>query len=68
MLTLACPVLNLGSNVTISGVTILAPVHSPNTDGIDPGRSVTLVAFCSAVPREKHVRVHVFRISKSDIA
>lgn len=38
---LACPVLS--SNVTISGVTILAPVHSPNTDGIDPGsRSVTL--------------------------
>ncbi|VAI10726.1 unnamed protein product [Triticum turgidum subsp. durum] len=27
------------TNVTISGVTILAPVHSPNTDGIDPDSS-----------------------------
>ncbi|CAN6308221.1 unnamed protein product [Urochloa humidicola] len=27
------------TNVTITGVTILAPVHSPNTDGIDPDSS-----------------------------
>jgi polygalacturonase len=35
---LTCHATVLRSNVTISGVTILAPLNSPNTDGIDPGR------------------------------
>jgi len=28
------------SNVLVQGITILAPVNSPNTDGINPGRHV----------------------------
>jgi hypothetical protein len=28
------------TNVTISGITILAPLNSPNTDGIDPGINI----------------------------
>lgn len=28
------------TNVTVRGVTILAPLNAPNTDGIDPGDSL----------------------------
>ena len=33
------------SNITIKGLTILAPVDSPNTDGIDPGK-VFVLFYC----------------------
>ncbi len=35
------------TNVTIRGVTILAPLHSPNTDGIDPGMPQPLLPLSS---------------------
>lgn len=28
------------TNVTIHGVTILAPLDAPNTDGVDPGMAI----------------------------
>ena len=33
------------SNITIKGLTILAPVDSPNTDGIDPGKVFVLLLY-----------------------
>jgi polygalacturonase len=30
------------SNVVVQGLTILAPVRSPNTDGINPGNHVEI--------------------------
>ena len=37
--------LKLCSNVVVSGITILAPIDSPNTDGIDPGIFLFLFLF-----------------------
>ena len=33
------------SNVVIKGMTILAPLNAPNTDGIDPGMLVSFSIF-----------------------
>lgn len=33
------------TNVTIQGVTILAPVNAPNTDGIDPGKNSIILSI-----------------------
>jgi len=32
-------------NVVIKGMTILAPLNAPNTDGIDPGLSYSIVTL-----------------------
>jgi hypothetical protein len=31
------------SNILVQGITILAPVTSPNTDGINPGKHVGIL-------------------------
>ena len=31
------------SNILVQGITILAPVTSPNTDGINPGKNVGIL-------------------------
>ncbi|KAF5464336.1 hypothetical protein F2P56_014420 [Juglans regia] len=33
------------SNIVVQGITIIAPIRSPNTDGINPGRFVSSEAF-----------------------
>ena len=35
-------IVQLCSNIIISGITILAPLRSPNTDGINPGTNAVL--------------------------
>lgn len=45
-------------NITIQGITILAPVHSPNTDGIDPDSCInTRIEDCYIVSGDDCVAV-----------